>query len=104
VIGLSRGSEVVVGLRCLKPRLLQEILPIEQAHRTRVLWDAPQAAVGEDLRPHPPWIGILQCRRRVRGEVKQVSLPNVKELMYWNSTWATSGAPCPDWIAVRSFW
>jgi len=28
----------------------------------------------------------------------------VKELMNWNSTCATSGAPCPDWIAVLSFW
>jgi hypothetical protein len=75
VIGLSRRSEIVVGLRRLEASLLQEVLPIEQAHRARVLGDAPQSAVGVDLRPHPRREGILQCRRRVRGEVKQVSFP-----------------------------
>ena len=46
----------------------------------------------------PPGAGAYGVRSR------RLPSPRVKELMNWNSTWATSGAPWPAWMAVRSFW
>ena len=66
--------------------------------------------------PHKPLLtltwphthsGYWLCISAGTYGVRSSRLPwsaRVKDGMYWYSICATSGAPCPDWMAVRSFW
>ena len=67
-----RGRELVPGLRDLDAVLVEDVLPVEHAHRAGVLRDGPDlAARAADLTPGPVDELVLQRGRAVRSQVQQ---------------------------------